>query len=281
MNEKQPEDRPVCGVVYVASGEKFIREAETSLASLRATNPGLPVMLLTDQPVERPELWDKLEIDPHLMALTTTGRSCKAKLHMDRAPWDRCFYLDTDTLVVGDLSPAFALLDRFEFAADQIGGGHHYTIPGVPPSFPELSGGALLWRPTERVRKFFERWRELFDAYDQSDLGRTYDQKSLRVAMWESDVRYVRMPSNFNLMSYYPTAVEREVAVVHGRGFENLRSLEERMSHSTELRAYVPGLGALRHPQEMSWRECLVLVSRTLAWKIMGLFRPLIRRKAK
>lgn len=278
MSENKTNSAPVCGVIYVASGEKFLREAEISLASLRATNPSLPAMLLTDQPLARPELWDKVEVDPELMALTTTGRSCKAKLHMDRAPWDRCYYLDTDTLIVGDLSPAFALLDRFEFAADQIGGGHHYTIPGLPPSFPELSGGALLWRPTERVRKFFERWRELFDQFDQSDLGRTYDQKSLRAAIWESDVRYVRMPSNFNLMSYYPTAVEREVAVVHGRSFDNLRRLEKRMGRSTELRAYVPGLGALRHPQQMTWAECFELVARTIAWKVQGLFKPLIRR---
>lgn len=279
MSDSKTDKAPTCGVIYVASGDKFIKEAEVSLASLRATNPGLPAMLLTDKPVARPELWDKLEVDPDLMSLTTTGRSCKAKLHMDRAPWDRCFYLDTDTLVVGDLSPAFALLDRFEFAADQIGGGHHYTIPGLPPSFPELSGGALLWRPTERVRKFFGRWRDLFDEFDQSDLGRTYDQKSLRLAVWESDMRYVRMPSNYNLMSYYPTAVEREVAVVHGRSYDNLRRLEKRMAQSTELRAYVPGLGALRHPQEMSWRECLVLAGRTLAWKFLGLVRPLIRRR--
>jgi hypothetical protein len=278
MSDSNTTRAATCGVIYVASGDKFLREAETSLASLRATNPGLPAMLLTDRPVSDPGLWDLLEVDPDLMALTTTGRSCKAKLHMDRAPWDRCFYLDTDTLIVGDLAPAFALLDRFEFAADQIGGGHHYSIPGLPPSFPELSGGALLWRPTERVRRFFQRWRDLFDEFDQTDLVRTYDQKSLRAAIWESDVRYVRMPSNFNLMSYYPTAVEREVAVVHGRSFENLRRLDRRMRTSTELRAYVPGLGALQHPQLMTWGECLRIVARIVAWKIMGAVKPLIRR---
>jgi hypothetical protein len=278
MSDNKITGAPVCGVIYVASGEKFLREAETSLASLRATNPGLPAMLLTDQPVARPELWDKVEVDPGLMALTTTGRSCKAKLHMDRAPWDRCLFLDTDTLVIGDLSSGFALLDRFEFAADQIAGGHHYTVPGLPPAFPEVNSGVMFWRPTEAVRELFQSWRQLYDLFDQSDLGRTYDQKSLRVALWRSDVRYVRMPTNLNLMPYHPAVVEREMAVVHGRSFKNLRRLEKRMARSTELRAYVPGLGALRHPQEMTWAECLELVARTLAWKVQGLFKPLIRR---
>lgn len=271
--------KPTCGVIYVASGEKFIHEAEISLASLRQSNPGLPAMLLTDKPVARPELWDKLEVDPDLMALTVTGRSCKAKLYMDRAPWDRCLYIDTDTLVVGDLAQGFALLDRFEFAGDQLWGGHHYTVQGVPPSFPEIGGGVLFWKPTENVKVFFNRWRELFDEYDQTDQVRTWDQKSLRVAMWESNARFISMPTNFNFMPYYPAAMEREVVIVHGRSFENLHRAHQRMSKSTEFRAYVPGLGELHHPQNMSWPDALWVVWRILAWKVLGLVRPLIRGK--
>ena len=271
--------KPVCGVIYVASGEKFIKEAEISLASLRQSNPGVPAMLLTDAPITHPEKWDKVEVDESLSALTTTGKSCKAKLYMDRAPWDRCLYIDTDTLVVGDLAPGFALLDRFEFAAEQMAGGHHYTVPGVPPSYPEISGGVLFWKPTENVTAFFQRWRELFDEYDQADQARTWDQKSLRVAMWQSDVRFVRMPTTFNLMAYYPAAIEREVVIVHGRSFENLRRLHERLSKTTVFRAYVPGLGEMHHPQNMSWGDCLWIIWRILAWKIMGLVKPLIRKR--
>ncbi len=279
MSDSNTTRAATCGVIYVASGEKFLREAETSLASLRETNPGLPAMLLTDKPVARPELWDEIEVDPDLMALTSTGRSCKAKLHMDRAPWARCLFMDTDTLVVGDLSPGFALLDRFEFAADQLAGGHHYSVPGLPATFPEVNSGVLFWRPTDSVRRLFGRWRELYDAFDQTHLGRTFDQKSLRVALWESDVRYVRMPTNFNLMPYYPAAIEREVAVLHGRSFENLRRADRRLARSTELRAYVPGLGALRHPQEMSWQECMEFLGRMLGWKAKGLVGPFNRRR--
>jgi hypothetical protein len=277
MSEQQTKTTPLCGVIYVASGEKFIKEAEVSLASLRQSNPGVPAMLLTDAPIAHPEKWDKLEVDESLSALTTTGKSCKAKLHMDRAPWDRCLYIDTDTLVVGDLSEGFALLDRFEFAGDQLWGGHHYSVPGVPPSFPEIGGGVLFWKPTENVKCFFRRWRELFDQYDQTDQVRTWDQKSLRVAMWESEVRFVNMPTTLNFMPYYPAVMERDVVIVHGRSFENLRRAHARMSRSTVFRAYVPGLGEMQHPQSMSWADSLWVIWRIMAWKTLGLFRPLIR----
>ena len=255
-----------CGVIYVAAGEQCIKEAEQSLASLRATNPELPVMLLTDQPAKDADKWDAVEVDESLQ-----GQKNRAKLYMDRAPYDRCLFLDSDTLVCGDLMPGFALLDRFEFCGEQVAGGHHYQLPGLPPSFPEINSGVLFWRPTENVKKLFENWRRLYDELDQSKETRKWDQKSLRYAVWLSDVRFARLPSAFNVMPYYPAAIERELVVAHGRSFENLQRLQQRLSKSTEFRAYVPGLGEMHHPQTMSWSDCLRVVWRILAWKVRGL----------
>jgi hypothetical protein len=71
-------------------------------------------------------------------------------------------------------------------------------------------------------------------------------------------------------MPYYPAAIERELVVAHGRSFDNLRRLQERLSKSTQFRAYVPGLGEMHHPQKMSWAESLWVVWRILAWKLRG-----------
>ena len=91
------EHKPVCGVIYVAVGERCAKEAEESLASLRKTNPGVKAMLLTDVNAADASKWDKLEVDPSLNIQTQNSSSCKGKLNMDRAPWDRCLYLDSDT----------------------------------------------------------------------------------------------------------------------------------------------------------------------------------------
>jgi hypothetical protein len=260
--KKQPE----CGVIYVAVGEQCAAEAKQSLDSLRQSNPGLTVMLLTDAPPKDPGKWDAVEVDASLH-----GQRNRAKLFMDRAPYDRCLFLDSDTLVCGDLMPGFALLDRFELCGEQVAGGHHYELPGLPPSFPEINSGVLFWKPTEKVRKLFEEWRRLYDELDQSQEARKWDQKSLRYAVWQSDVRFARLPSAFNVMPYYPAAIERELVVAHGRSFENLLRLQQRLSKSTEFRAYVPGLGEMHHPQTMSWRDSLWVIWRILAWKMRGL----------
>lgn len=256
------------GAIYVACGAKYRSEASVSLASLRRSNPGLPAMLLTDTPPENPGEWDNLEVDPSLATLRNG-----AKLHMSRAPWERCLFLDTDTLVVGDLGEGFAVLDRFEFAGHQCGGGHHYSLPGLPPSFPEVNSGVLFWRRGPRCDALFARWRELFAAYNQENETRTWDQKSLRMALWECDLRLAMLPVNFNLMPYFPSVLERHLVVAHGRNVENLRRLDTRLARSTEMRAYVPGLGALTHPKDMTLGEVASTIFRLVAWKLRKPFK--------
>jgi len=253
--------QPTRGIIHVAIGPRYVEEARRSAESVRRTNPGLPVWLLTDDPPPTPHPWDGI--------LTTEARlpGSATKLHMDRAPWDRCLFLDTDTLVLGSLAPAFALLDRFDLAAMQHSGGHHYQLPGLPSSFPEFNSGVIAWRRGPKVSAFFARWRELYGQMLEP-AGRTWDQKSLRLALYESDLRIASLPHAYNLMPYFPATVEGPAVILHGRNPANLERLAARMARSRELRAYVPGVGALRHPCHMSWPDLLRSVARLLALKL-------------
>lgn len=261
----QGEIKSGCGVIYVATGDRFVREAEESLATLRATNPQMPAMLLSGEDVSRKDLWDEVQVDPELKS-----QKNRAKLYMDRAPWEHCLFLDTDTRVCGDLAEGFALLDRFDFAGQHGYGGHHYNVSGVPASFPEVNSGVLFWRKNERTKALFARWRELYDSLDQSHETRTWDQKSLRVALWESAVRFVDLPSIYNAMPYFPYVLERKLVIAHGRNMQNLEKFEGKVGNTDKIRAYVPGIGALEHPKDMSWGSVLRAAARMLVWKMRG-----------
>lgn len=263
----QGEIKSGCGVIYVATGDRFVREAEQSLATLRTTNPNIPAMLLTGEEISTKDLWDEVQVDTALKSLRN-----RAKLSMDRAPWERCLFLDTDTRVCGDLSEGFALLDRFDVAGQHGYGGHHYEVAGIPTSFPEVNSGVLFWRKSERTNALFARWRELYDSLDQSHETRTWDQKSLRVALWESAVQFVDLPSIYNAMPYFPYVLERKLVIAHGRNMRNLEKFEDKVGNTDKLRAYVPGIGAMEHPKDMSWGSVLRAAARMLAWKVRGLF---------
>lgn len=260
--------KPQCGVIYVATGAKFVAEAEKSLATLRKTNPDLPAMLLTDSAPANPERWDTLSVDASLK-----GVRGASKLYMDRAPWERCLFLDTDTHVYSDLSQGFTLLDRFDLAGDHYHSGHHYQLPGLPSSFPEICSGVLFWKKNERTSVFFDLWREFYHGDPETYGGRKWDQKSLRYAVWLSDVRFIDLPSSYDLITYFPAVIEGPVVIAHGRSAINLDRMKQRMSSSEQLRAYVPGIGMMRHPSDMSLFESLWVIWRITAWKLKKIFQ--------
>jgi hypothetical protein len=252
-------------VIYIAAGKRYLEECAISAASLRKTNPSLPVYLMTDCTPENPGLWDKIT------PITPDLHGSAIKLHMDQAPWERCLFIDTDTMVVGSLDPLFELLDRFELAAMQHGGGHHYTILGLPKTFPEFNSGVIAWRRSERMSRFFARWRELY-AQMLEPSGRTWDQKSLRVALYESDLHITSIPHGYNLMPYFPAVIEGDAAILHGRNPKNLERLATRLAQSSTLRAYVPGIGVLHHPKNMAWADLLRAIARMIALKLHSHF---------
>ena len=251
------------GAVHVAYGPRYISEAAISAASVRATNPEIRLGLLTDKIPDQAHLWDEIWLAPN----DEHRGGSKMKLQMHRAPWDQCLFLDTDTLIVGDLSPVFSVLDRFEFAGVQHSGGLHYSLPGLPSSFLEFNSGVLAWRREPRVLALFERWNTLYDELADQP-GRVWDQKSLRLALYESDLRIACLPHGFNVMPYFPAIIEGEAVVIHGRNHAHLERLRDRLGKDCRLRAYIPGLGVMRHPKELTWRKTLNMAARLVAWRM-------------
>ncbi len=182
------------GVIYIATGAAHVQAARLSAASVRASNPGLGLALFTDEAAHFREFDQVTPIEnPH-------ARS-KVDL-LQKSPYAETLYLDTDTRVVGDLAPAYRLLERFDLAV-----AHRTPDPkrlasakptDTPPSaYPEHNGGVIFYRATPAVQTFLDNWRS---AYHR--LGRTADQVTFREQLWASDIRIAILPVRYNTRSY-------------------------------------------------------------------------------
>lgn len=227
------------GVVYVATSSSLLAEAEHSVASLRRHNPGLPVMLVTHKPPAAPELWDRVRL------LESPSFSSKDKLHMSSSPWERTLFLDTDTLVFAPLDEVFELLDRFDFAAVQTSSGYHYKIESLPNTFPEFNSGVIAFRKSEKLAEFFELWLSLYNTYSSENAKRIWDQKSLRMALYQCNLRIACLPPEYNFMPYMAGLATTGLKIVHGRPAAQLLKLKSRMDRKLGIRAWVPGMGCL------------------------------------
>ena len=228
------------GFVYVATGERYLREARTAAAQLRRTNPGARVCLIADRS-DGEKFWDDF------VPLPDPAFSFRDKLALRLCPYARFVYLDTDTYAAGDLSEIFQLLERFDFAGHQLFEGHDSPIAGVPDAFPEFQGGVLAFRRSPTVEAFFTRWRELYDGFrapDQPDrdlYANVTDQKSLRLALYESKLRLAVLGPEYDFTPAHLNFACAGVRLLHGRG-DDFAAFAERINAQLGNRVYHPTL---------------------------------------
>ena len=229
----------------MATGKRFLDEAEASARSAKAAMPDISTCLIADE--ERVPAFPFDHVIRHVQHAGTK----RYKQQMGLSPFDRTLFLDTDTYVARDLREVFTVLDRFDLAVNQISSGYHYEMPEVPHCFPELNSGVIAFRDTPEVQALFAEWSRLFDAYEASH-GWTWDQHSFRRALYESSVRFAPLPIEYNFMPYVPAYFMAEVKVLHGRTHDRLVKLSEDVNRDLGHRVFYPRIGTIRESRRMT-----------------------------
>ena len=220
------------GVVYVATGDRYVAEAAESLASLRLSNPGLAAALITDHHTP-PGGWELV------IPLPSPTYSLRDKIAMRCVPWETVLFLDTDTFIATGLSHLFEMLESgFDLFAHQLFEGHNYELEGVPHSFPEFNTGVIGFRNTPSVqRQLFDAWGHWYDEY--SSVTRC-DQRSFRKAVYISGLRHAVLPPEYNFRPLATNFAIMNLRIIHGRPVSSLDALRRTVDVNLVHRAYVP-----------------------------------------
>lgn len=212
------------GVLYIATGAKYIRAAIRSAETVRAHCPGLAIHLFAD--------WQRHGFDfgasPHPFSsveqITDPNRRSKVD-YMARSPFDHTLFLDTDTAVVRDIRGLFGLLDRFDIAASHAprrpaSGNRHVWHVSMPHAFPQFNSGVLLFRKSPAVVTLLDQWRHHYHS-----AGFPQDQVTLRELLWLSDLRIATLPPEYNVrfMKYHYMWSKREASthIFHRRRYHD------------------------------------------------------------
>ena len=186
------------GVLYIASGKKYIRAAIRSAKSVRKFCSELPIHLYSD--------WQNYSfnfdistfpfssvekiIDPH--------RRSKVD-YLAKTPFDQTLYLDTDTALNADIRDMFRILERFDIAIAHAHRRNDLSRLGtwrieLPQAFPQFNSGVFLYRKTPAVLRFLQEWSSCF-----KEAGFRQDQMTLRELLWLSDLRMATLPPEYNV----------------------------------------------------------------------------------
>lgn len=253
------------GFCYVADCEPYLDEAIHSIASLRAQMPDVPVAVVTRRELFRT---DAAVTDWIELSQSRKGPIVKADAWL--APYERVIFLDSDTLIIGDLTGVFPLLDRFDFVSvsEPNARPDRGLASGVPESFPEPNSGFFAFRKSPAVQRLFESWVEEFDRLHAAS-GVTANQPALRIALWKSEVRPLTLGSEYNLILHANCGVSGAVKVIHDRSPDR-EATGAIVNRHHSPRAVIPGFGPVfgfitrrgwvRQYLRLSWRFVRVLL---------------------
>ena len=226
------------GIIYIATGRKFIEEALMSLTSVKKHMPDVPVSLFSD--VEELVFSPPAGLDSVIL-LENVTRSCRDKIRpLANSPYDRTLFLDTDTFLCRPVYDLFEMLDRFDIALAQAPDRYQYNLPDLPDCFTELNSGVIAYRRTPTVNKLLVGWEETYNRMLGEDDDSYRDQHSLREALYQSDVQFFLLPPEYNFRTICPNFAGKHSAVkiIHGR-HANLEKVATRLNSSEGTRVFL------------------------------------------
>lgn len=199
------------GIVYIAyTKQKYIDEAIFSAQSVKKHNNNLSITIFTDYKLTNPCFDIVKTFDPKYFKFR-----CKQDF-LKQSPYENTLYLDTDTFINDNIEDIFILLDRFDvcmvhdYARKRIINEKHKNLPrgyyfssfseykNIPYGFPEYNAGLILYKKNNNVIKFIDYWKT---KYDEMKKLTPYDQPSLRISLWNCDIKLHSLPLEYNTRS--------------------------------------------------------------------------------
>jgi hypothetical protein len=205
---------PDRGVLYVAFGDRWRREAKDSIRSLRRVSR-LPVAVVTDAP------WpDEPQPDAFVERSDSGGFGVKPRHLFEASPFEHTLFLDTDTRVLQDPAPVFGLLQHYDIGV-RFGGPQLNEEPGLT-FHAQCNSGVILFRRCEAVTQVGQLWLHEYGrglarhggGQDARGLG---DQRFLAIAIAKSRARPVHLAEYMNFALFESIVAYSPLVVVHGR----------------------------------------------------------------
>lgn len=220
------------GFLYVASGKQYVDEAVESLRTLRAQHPSAKVAAV----LSHWELPEASEFDC-VFALENPEYNSNDKIAgILCTPFPKTVFLDTDTLILEPLDDLEQLLDHCEFAMVRDPIWETYPQPDIPESFPTFNSGVIAFQRSKRTEEFLLKWLAAFRSQVAMPGESLRDQPPLRRVLYESDMRVMALPLEYNLRVIYPYLVggNARIKVLHGRQ----EYLERALNHAGTRHKY-------------------------------------------
>ena len=246
------------GYLYTVTGERrFLDEALASVRSIRRHEPDADATLVTDlqEDAATPEVRDAFDavVQPDASPWRDQGTPASWKDNLlfkvghlfTASPYERTFFVDTDTRFLASCADLFNLLERFDLCLCQAPADAE-TVRGMDvdlSSYTPYNTGVMLFRKNERTEELFRLWYRIYrDEFDDYPYGQPAFMAAL--LRCEQQIHSYTLQSTMNFRNPYNERLLGPVRILHGRPDDPERVAEE-VNRTHENRVWLAGLGVV------------------------------------
>lgn len=231
--------KQIFGLVYCATGSRHFAEACQSVRHNRKIMPNVGYALFTDAAHAEAARADFDEVS----VIESPSFSYDDKIEaMERSPYPKSLFVDTDTALIEPLYEIIDLLETFDLAyTHEVHRGTNYE-PDCPECFVEPCTAVMAFVKSDATARLWRQWRERFNwekaHRNEHALRCLDDQGAFRHVLYHEgrDLRTYVLPSEYNLRLHAPWLAGAVVKLVHGRGPAMARALAKGMNRDIIIR---------------------------------------------
>lgn len=228
------------GVIYCATGGQCADEFNISAKSIRQTNQNIQIACFVDD-VSLPIIDNSL-VD-FLFIIEKPMYSFDDKVEaMERTPFQKTLFIDTDTLVWGDLDPLFEVLNYCSISAahEPYISQFCWEMENYSNALPQWNTGVVAYK-VGQCSQLFELWRK--KRQESGYLGG--DQIHFRESVIELGVDILTFRQEYNCRLGDPQRLVGPVVIAHHytiprRTQKENELLQKKMNLTTQSRAWLP-----------------------------------------
>ncbi len=211
-------------VIFLAWGERFIKEVCSCISSSETYLEGYDLVLITDENTKTNEV-EQLVNKVIRVKFKQQGHLRKTELHKHLPEeYSGFLFLDSDTVVIGDISLGFkkakihgiAACPAPHYSLDAFWGFNHIMAKEGMPTNGQLlyNSGVIFFNSSQKVKEVFIKWGILGQLY-QEDFK--MDQPFFTLAMEELKFNPYTLSISYNYRGY-GDSISGDVRIWHSHG---------------------------------------------------------------
>jgi hypothetical protein len=227
------------GYLYFVSNDGYYEEALTSAKSLKRhdSQANITIAITYDREIDS----KVFDIVSHVKPINSEDydHNCLLRLKtLTDTPYDKTFYVDTDTYFCGNCREVFDMLDYYDLCmADAPNDMSEPIINGkIARGMHPYNNGVIAYKSNWSNFQLFSQTSEN-EKYLNTP---TICQTPFCEALAQSKSRVFFLKSIYNLRTIFPAIIKEKVKIIHGR-HKDLRKIEKELnSLCGQFRVWLP-----------------------------------------